>query len=57
MKIYQYLYIAGPGIIGFGLFSPFICIYPNAFPFIGVFAIGMNTGLKAGWKLYANLLP
>lgn len=50
-KTYQYLYIAAPGTMGFGLFSPFRCMYPSPVGFNGVLAIGMNTGLNAGWKL------
>jgi hypothetical protein len=54
LKNYQYLYIAGPGIIGLGLFSPprlFKWAYPSPLGLRGVLAIGINTGLNAGWKL------
>ena len=55
--IYQYLQMAGPGIICFGLFILFIFMYPSPpYPtspdgFNGVFATGKNTGFIEGWKL------
>lgn len=46
--------MAAPGIIGFGLFKLFSCMYPSPLGFNGVFANGRNTGFIDGWKLYAN---